>query len=63
MYRYLPRQWKQRIAGGLALLVVLIAGLPLMFSVLLVLAAKLWPVLLAIAIVVLVCRLLARWRR
>ena len=62
MYRYLPKQWKLRIAGSLALVIVLIA-VPLMLGIVLVLAAKLWPLLLPIAIVVLVCRILARWRR
>lgn len=33
MFKYLPKQWKQRIAGSLALLVMVITGLPLMFSV------------------------------
>ena len=63
MYRYLPKGWKLRFAAGLALLFMLIAGLPLMFSIAMVLVAKLWPLLLPIAIVVLVGRLLARWRR
>jgi len=63
LYDYLPRQWKLRIAGSLALLFMLIAGLPLMFSVALVLGAKLWLVLLPMAILGLVCRILVRWRR
>ena len=63
MYKYLPKQWKLRIAGNLTLLLALIAGLPLMFSVALVVVAKLWPVLLPMAILVLACRILARWRR
>jgi hypothetical protein len=60
MYRYLPRSWRLRLAGGAALPFLLVAGLPLMFSVALVLGAKLWPVLLLLAIVVLVGRILAR---
>lgn len=63
LYDYLPKQWKQRIAGSLALLIALIAGLPLMFGIALVLVAKLWLVLVPIAILALVCRILARWRR
>lgn len=63
MHRYLPKHWKQRFAAGLALLFMVIAGLPLMFSIVLVLAAKLWPVLLPISVLVLVGRILARWRR
>ena len=62
MYKYLSKQWRLRIAGGLALLFALIAGAPLMFSVVLVLGAKLWVVLLLMAVLVLVCRNLARWR-
>ncbi len=63
MYRYLPRGWKLRFAGGAALLFMLTAGLPLMLSTFLVLAAKLWPLLLPMAILPLAGRILARWRR
>jgi predicted ABC-type sugar transport system permease subunit len=63
MYRYLPKQWKLRIAGGLALFFGVIAGAPLMISVVLVLVVKFWSILLPLAMLAFVYRLLARWRR
>jgi hypothetical protein len=62
MFRYLPRRWKLRCAAAMALLFMVTAGLPVIFSVALVLAVKLWPVLVSMTILVLACRILARWR-
>ena len=63
MLRYLPEQWKRQIGGSLALLFLLIAGVPVILSVAAVFVEKLWPILLSVAVLILVGRLLARWRR
>ncbi len=62
-YKYLPKEWKRRIATSLTLLFMLTAGAPLMFSIALVLITKLAPVLLPLLILTVVVRLLAGWRR
>jgi hypothetical protein len=63
MSKYLPKQWKRQIASSLALFFLLITGVPLMLSIAVVFVEKLWPILLSIAVLMLVGRLLARWRR
>ena len=59
MFKYLPKQWKRQIA----LLFLLIAGIPFILSVAVVFVEKCWPLLLSVAVLLLGRWLLVRWRR